>query len=228
MCFSATADFVAAGVIGTVGVLTLTQVRTARDIPFASLPMLFALHQFTEGFVWLSLGGDLCTRTGDIAAFIYVLYAFGLLPILVPLALMLIEPPGRRRLHMVPFVVIGAAVSIYLFWATITKPVDYEVVHHSIAYTATAPLLGFVAVGYVLATVGAALLTGYRTIIAFGILNAIGLTVVLIVLHEAFASIWCFWAALTSGLVLVFFLRRNRTQGAAVRRHQQEPPIRVR
>ena len=224
MCFSATADFVAAGVIGSVGVATLTQVRTRRDVPFASLPLLFAAHQFTEGFVWLSLEGQLGRGAGDVAAYLYVLFAFGLLPLLVPAAILLIEPPGRRRMHMAPFVVVGAVTSTYLFWATATQPVRYEEVHHSIAYTAHAPLLGIAAVGYVLATVGAALLAGYRSIVAFGVANAVGLTAVLVVLAEAFASVWCVWAALTSCLVLLFFVRRNRAQGGSVKRFQQERP----
>ncbi|MEI4272622.1 DUF6629 family protein [Klenkia sp. LSe6-5] len=224
MCFSATADFVAAGVLAPVGVATLTQVRTRRDVPFASLPMLFAAHQFTEGWVWLALEGHVPTGVGDVAAWLYALFAYGLLPFLVPAALLLIEPPGRRRLHMVPFVVVGVVTSVYLFWATVAHPVDYEQVHHSIAYTAHAPLLGVAAVGYVLATVGAALLAGYRSIIAFGVVNAVGLTATLVVLAEAFASIWCVWAAFTSVLVLVFFLRRNRAQGPAVKRHQQQRP----
>ncbi|MGL4543652.1 MAG: DUF6629 family protein, partial [Polymorphobacter sp.] len=57
MCFSATASFVASGVIGTVGVATLRHVREPRTLLFALLPMLFAAHQFTEGWVWLGLEG---------------------------------------------------------------------------------------------------------------------------------------------------------------------------
>lgn len=224
MCFSATADFVAAGVLAPVGVATLAQARTLRDVPFAALPMLFGLHQLTEGFVWLSLDGRLSTAVGDVAAFWYVLYAFGVLPVLVPSALLLIEPPGRRRRHMVPFVVLGAVTSVYLFWASVSDPVTYRVEHHSIAYHAHAPLLGVAAVGYVLATVGAALLAGYRSIVAFGIANAIGLTVTLVVLSEAFASVWCVWAAISSALVLLFFRRRNSSQGDQVRRHQRRAP----
>ncbi|SDX59582.1 hypothetical protein SAMN05661080_00505 [Modestobacter sp. DSM 44400] len=224
MCFSATADFVAAGVVGGIGVGALTQVRTVRDVPFAALPLLFALHQFTEGFVWLSLEGHVSTGVGDVAAFLYVLYAYGLLPILVPLSLLLIEPPGRRRVHMVPFVVIGAITSIYLFWASAAGPIDYGIAEHSLSYDTHAPPLGVAAVGYVLATVGAALLAGYPAIVAFGIANAVGLTATLIVLQVSFASIWCVYAAVTSTPVLVFFLRRNRAQGEQVRRHQQEAP----
>lgn len=228
MCFSATADFVSAAGIGVVAVATATQVRTARDVPFAALPALFALHQLTEGFVWLSLEGRLSTGVGDVAAFLYVLFAFGLLPVLVPAALLLIEPPGRRRWHMLLFVVVGAVTSVYLFWASIARPVDYELAHHAIAYHLHASWLGVAAVGYIAATVGAALLAGYRWIVVFGVANAVGLTVTAVLVATAFASVWCVWAALTSVLVLVFFVRRNRAEGSRVRYLQDSSPETVR
>lgn len=49
MCFSATASFTSSAVISDIGVATLAQVRHAREIPFAALPALFAVHQFAEG-----------------------------------------------------------------------------------------------------------------------------------------------------------------------------------
>jgi hypothetical protein len=55
LCFSATANFVGSGVLGAVGVLTLTKVKHRRELLFAALPTLFAVHQFIEGFVWLGL-----------------------------------------------------------------------------------------------------------------------------------------------------------------------------
>ena len=55
MCFSAAANFVGSGALGAVGVITLTKVRHRRELLFASLPALFAIHQFIEGFVWLGL-----------------------------------------------------------------------------------------------------------------------------------------------------------------------------
>ena len=44
MCFSATANFVGSGVLAAVGVVTLTKVRHRRELLFASLPTLFAIH----------------------------------------------------------------------------------------------------------------------------------------------------------------------------------------
>jgi len=55
MCFSAAANFVGSGALGTVGVMTLTRVKHRRELLFASLPALFAIHQLIEVFVWLGL-----------------------------------------------------------------------------------------------------------------------------------------------------------------------------
>jgi hypothetical protein len=46
MCFSASANFVGSGVLGGGGVATLTRVKHRRELLFAALPTLFAIHQF--------------------------------------------------------------------------------------------------------------------------------------------------------------------------------------
>jgi hypothetical protein len=42
-------------------VATLTEVKHRRELLFAAMPCLFALHQFAEGFVWLGLDHRLGT-----------------------------------------------------------------------------------------------------------------------------------------------------------------------
>src|SRR5271156_4059038 len=69
MCFSAVANFVGSTALGAVGVVTLTKVKHRRELLFASLPILFAIHQFIEGFVWLGLDGRLSPQvTHDMGA----------------------------------------------------------------------------------------------------------------------------------------------------------------
>src|SRR5271168_3639090 len=98
MCFSATANFVGSAALASVGVVTLTRVKHRRELLFASLPLLFAIHQFIEGFVWLGLDGMLSPAvTHDMGA-AFMLYAQGLVPFLLPLSVMLFEPTaGSRR-----------------------------------------------------------------------------------------------------------------------------------
>ena len=103
MCFSATANFVGSGVLGTVGVVTLTKVKHRRELLFASLPTLFAVHQFIEGFVWLGLDGILSPTVTHNMGAAFMLYAQGLLPFLLPLSVLLFEPTRASRKRMLPF-----------------------------------------------------------------------------------------------------------------------------
>src|SRR5277367_4028783 len=107
MCFSADANFVGSTVLGAVGVVTLTRVKHRRELLFAALPLLFAIHQFIEGFVWLGLDGILSPAvTRDMGA-AFMLYAQGLLHFLLPLSVLLFESDLRSRKRMVPFLILG-------------------------------------------------------------------------------------------------------------------------
>ncbi|MGA8619472.1 MAG: DUF6629 family protein [Candidatus Sulfotelmatobacter sp.] len=100
MCFSATANFVGSGVLGAVGVVTLTRVKHRRELLFAALPVLFAVHQFIEGFVWLGLDGILSPSVAHDMGAAFMLYAQGLLPFSLPLSVFLFEPNAKSRSRM--------------------------------------------------------------------------------------------------------------------------------
>ena len=122
MCFSATANFVGSGVLGALGVATLMKVEHRRELMFAGLPLMFAVHQFTEGFVWLGVDGRLSRAAEHGWAAAFMLYAQGLLPVLMPLSVYLFEPNGKGRKRMVPFLVLGAVTSLYMLWALTAYP----------------------------------------------------------------------------------------------------------
>ncbi|MGH8553728.1 MAG: DUF6629 family protein, partial [Methylococcales bacterium] len=54
MCFSAQASFLASGILTVGGIATLSQVRYPEQRAFAFFPLIFALHQFIEGCLWLT------------------------------------------------------------------------------------------------------------------------------------------------------------------------------
>ena len=124
MCFSATANFVGSGVLGAVGVVTLTKVKHRRELLFASLPVLFAIHQFIEGFVWLGLDGILSSTVAHDMGAAFMLYAQGLLPFLLPLSVLLFEPNARSRKRMLPFLVLGGGTTLYILWALTAFPLQ--------------------------------------------------------------------------------------------------------
>ena len=209
VCFSASADFIGSAVLGTVGTMTLAEVKHRRELLFAAMPCLFALHQFTEGFVWLGLDGTLPKIVVHSAGAAYLLYAHGLLPFLLPLSVLLIEPNGPRQRRMLDFCLLGGALSIYILWGLIAFPVEVYAQSHAIVYFNQISTTDLVAVLYVGATCGALFFSGYRALVLLGWLNLAGLLVVMLVRRYEFTSIWCAYAAVVS-VVIYFFFRRSR------------------
>ncbi|HEX7853789.1 MAG TPA: DUF6629 family protein [Sphingobium sp.] len=207
MCFSATASFVASGLIGSIGVATLRHVREPRSLLFASVPLLFAVHQFTEGLVWLGLEGRIGTVALDHVSFLFTLYAQGILPLLMPMAVALLEPPGSRRNAILALTAVGALVCVWDVYGLVVLPSRCFIEQYSIAYRN--PMTGNLLISclYILATCGALLLSTHRVVRAYGALNVVALTITQIVREYAFASVWCFYAALMSMMIYWQFRR---------------------
>ena len=209
MCFSMTADLVAGTGLLPVAALSLREVKRPRELPFALLPTIFAVHQFIEAAVWAGQDGDRSVGVVHLAVLAYVLIAFALLPTYVPLAVLLLEPTGAR-LRVAPFVVLGAVVSAYLAFAVLSHPVVVHRLPHALSYRTGVEHGAVWVVLYIVAVIGPALMSGYRSIVAFGLVNLVGLIVVAVLAIRGFASLWCVYAAAASILVLIHMLRRRR------------------
>jgi uncharacterized protein DUF6629 len=209
MCFSAVANFVGSGALGALGIVTLTKVRHRRELMFASLPTLFAVHQFIEGFVWLGLDGVLSpTMTHNMGA-AFVLYAQGLLPFVLPLSVLLFEPDGPSRKRMIPFLAVGTGTTLYMLWALVAYPLQIYIRENSIVYINPATNNTALAVLYVIATCGSLFFSKIRDMVIFGATNLVLLLVVMAVKRYAFTSLWCAYAAVASVIILAYFWKTS-------------------
>ena len=209
MCFSATANFVGSGVLGAVGVVTLTHVKHRRELLFAALPTLFAIHQFIEGFVWLGLDGILSPTVAHNMGAAFMLYAQGLLPFLLPLSVLLFEPDKKSRQRMLPFLVLGTATALYILWALTAYPLQLYVRGNSIVYINQATNNTAIALLYVIATCGTLFFSKIKPMIIFGAANLVILLLVMAFKRYAFTSLWCAYAAVASVIILVYFWRSH-------------------
>jgi hypothetical protein len=209
VCFSATANFVGSGVLGTIGVFTLTKVKHKRELLFASLPTLFAIHQFIEGFVWLGLDGILSPTVTHNMGAAFVLYAQGLLPFLLPFAVYLFEPDAKSRKRMLPFVLIGTGTTLYMLWALIAYPLEIYVKGNSIVYINPATNNTTLAILYVIATCGSLFFSRVQGMVIFGAANLVILLAVMEVKRYAFTSLWCAYAAAASIIILFYFWKSS-------------------
>jgi hypothetical protein len=205
MCFSATANFVGSGVLGAVGVVTLTKVKHKRELLFAALPTLFAIHQFIEGFVWLGLDGIFSPTVAHDMGAAFMLYAQGLLPFLLPLSVYLFEPDKKSRTHMLPFVALGLGTTLYILWALTAYPLQLYVKANSIVYINQATNNTAVAVLYVIVTCGSLFFSKIKMMVVFGAANLAILLVVMAFKRYAFTSLWCAYAAIASVIILAYF-----------------------
>jgi len=205
MCFSATANFVGSGVLGAVGVVTLTKVKHRRELLFAALPVLFAIHQFIEGFVWLGLDKILSPTVAHDMGAAFMLYAQGLLPFLLPLSVYLFEPDKKSRARMLPFVVLGVGTALYILWALTAYPLQLYVKRDSIVYINQATNNTAVAVLYVIVTCGSLFFSKIKMMVVFGAANLAILLVVMAFKRYAFTSLWCAYAAVASVIILAYF-----------------------
>ncbi len=209
MCFSAVANFVGSGALAAVGIVTLTKVKHRRELLFAALPTLFAVHQFIEGFVWLGLDGVLSPVVAHNMGAAFVLYAQGLLPFVLPLSVMLFEPARKERMRMMPFVILGGATALYMLWGLAAYPLQVYVRGNSIVYINPATNNTALAVLYVIVTCGSLFFSRIRAMVMFGAANLVILLTVMAFKRYAFTSLWCAYAAVASVIILAYFWKSS-------------------
>jgi hypothetical protein len=207
MCFSTQADLVAGAALVPLGVLTLRQVRSVKDLPLAALPLLFGAHQLVEALVWAGIDGDVSAGLARAAAWTYVVFALAVVPLLLPVAVCLVEDRHRRR--VVPFVALGAVVAVLMTSTMLTHGLRVVPYDHAIGYHVGLGRADWVSTFlYVVAVVGACLAASSWTLRAFGVVNLVALVLVALAFADSLASTWCVFAAISSVLVLVHLTHR--------------------
>ena len=211
MCFSATASFVAAAMTGAIGIVSLERGYKPRSAPLAAIPLFFSAQQSIEGVLWLTLplAPETSTSTGLTLLFLFLAEVFW--PIYAPIAAMLVEPRKGRRLLIYLCVAVGVGVGGYLFWHLLYQPHDAAILNGHIIYAANYEHANVITAAYLTATALPLLLSSQRTVAAVGASIFAGYATAFIFYWEAFISVWCFFAAAAS-LLIVFNFESVRRQ----------------
>lgn len=209
MCFSATASFTSGVVLSTLGVQTLTKVNSKKEIPFASLPLLFGLQQITEGFVWISISESSSTCT-TISSYGFLFFAFILWPALIPFVASYGESNKLRRKIFNIFQFGGILVSLYFLYFLSTIKLSTFVIKNSISYYLPSPYQFEVAGAYVFFTCGSLLFSKKNIIRNFGAISTVAVAITYYNYRYTFTSVWCFFAAILSLTIYWHFYRQSK------------------
>lgn len=213
MCFSAAASFTAAFVAASAGVVTVASVSRAREIPLASAPLVFALQQSLEGALWLSLPHGTTSLLALCLANGFVVCAMVLWPVLAPVAVGLIEPVRLRRNSIFWLIPVGLVFAAYSAFDIASHPYHAVISYRSLCYINNSPYPSYAIAIYMAATCGGFLLSSQSTLRVFGLVIVAGFIASIAFFETVLVSVWCFFAAIASA-ILLFHFRRG---GARVR-----------
>ncbi|MEP7279698.1 MAG: DUF6629 family protein [Bacteroidota bacterium] len=203
MCFSATASFTVGAGLMVPGYVALKRTKSPGMLLYASTPILFCFHQVAEGFLWLSLTNPDFAAWYKPALYGYSFISQPIWPIWAPLTIWLMETDKSRKKIISYFLLLGAAAALYMFYCLVTYNISAVAEHGHIRYYRDFPYLdimrpiNFVAIGITpfLSTLR------YTKLVAVAMMTSLILSYVL--LHNYFISIWCFFAAILSVLIIL-------------------------
>ncbi len=211
MCLSPQVDLAVGIVLTGIAVDSIRHSKHSRTLPLALLPAVFAVHSFSSAVVWWGEKNLVSHTVAHASSLFYIFIAFVLLPIFVPLAVLLIEPRGWRRTALFVLsgcgLVAGMQSMFYLMDGTgyAIKETNSLIEYHVSGTPSSTGVL------YVLATCGAMLLSGQRILVQWGFVNAFAIAALELRARDGLPSLWCLWAAATSGFI-VWFLRRIESE----------------
>jgi hypothetical protein len=210
MCFSAEADLVAGLIVGAIGVDAVRHVRRRSEWLLASIPLVLAAHQLIEVAVWRGLDGQVAHGVWWPAMLVYLTIAFGVVPVLLPVAVAALEPPARRQ-RLTGFIVAGCVVAGVLMIALVRGPVRAVIESRHVAYHVRLWHGGLVVVFYVVATCGPLLFSSFRHVRRYGVLNLVAVCGLAWLDQSGLISLWCVWAAITSVAIAAHLRTAHRT-----------------
>jgi hypothetical protein len=203
MCFSATASFTVSSALIAGGVVAIKMAPSGKVIPFASIPLIFGIQQFIEGVVWLSFVNQYYAQWQNAATHSFIFIAQVVWPLWVPFAIWLMEEDKKRKQIMQNVLYIGILVSCYLAFSLFTYDVSSSVQEYHIHYDLDYPLnVNFSGIFYFIPTVIPAIISTTKRVWIMGVINLLSFIVTKFYFEEYVISVWCFFAAALSILVL--------------------------
>lgn len=217
MCFSPEASFIVGAGITVTGVLTLRKTTHWREWLLASLPLIFASQQFIEGLLWLVLLKGEMPLAQHWLTQIYGSYAGVVWPVIASLGIIFIEDNNIRKSFMGLIILIGLATVFSTLNILATGGFSAEIMNNSILYDYSQPINTYATKwSYLIAIGGAFFLSSQPVIRWIGIVNVITFAISYYLYNVTYISVWCFFAAITSGLIYIYFRDKQKMPEALI------------
>ncbi len=205
MCFSAEASMGVAVALLPTGAYCVEAAwrKDRRYLPLAAVPVLFGLQQLCEARVWAGLGlGD--PELARVPSLAFLFFALVVWPVWVPVAVAAVEPRGWKRWAFFALAGVGMAAGAAYYLPIASdggRGLRPTAVGHSVRYDFSAvPAAGGRAwPALYLGVVCVPLLVSRdRRLRPLGAAVGVSAVAAYALFEHAFASVWCFLAAVLS------------------------------
>ena len=215
MCFSAGASFAATGATAVAGAAAVNWAKKPSQMLLGAIPLFFAVHQFAEGVLWVALSNEEHAAWAQPAISTYLIVSKVVWPAWVPLSVLAVEEdPGRRRL-LSALLILGAVLALAMAYGLNAYPVSANIAGSHVQYRQDSPLpfRWITDIAYAVAIVLPPLLSSIKLMRFVGLVLLASLIVSKLFFYHYFASVWCFFAALIS-VMLVVVVRTSQPRAA--------------
>jgi hypothetical protein len=205
MCFSAIVSFSTAAGLTLLGLATISQITTKREVLLASFPCLFAFQQTLEGLVWIGNSNSDISSIDRIGTYGFLLFASLLWLVWSPLSIYLLEVDLSRKKFLLGLIIGGLLLGVYLFGWIIYHGVNPQTFSGNLFYDLSfIPFYEIIKYLYLVVIVLPFSIAKSSALKIFGVLVIISFIVSQIFFQVTLVSVWCFFAALLSGFLYFF------------------------
>jgi|SRR5688500_17672478 len=189
------------------------------------MPLLFSAQQAAEGVVWFTMGNPASAGMHQLGVSAFLGFAFVVWPVYAPASLHAAERDPRRRQMLRALALWGTVIAASMALLLARWHPVASIAGHSIRYdnigSGNSALNGVLLLAYVVPTVMPFLVSSTAMARTLGGAFVVSLMATLMIERGALTSVWCFFAALLSGLILVAITREQSS--AVVATNQRSP-----
>lgn len=212
MCFSAEASFGAGTILLGIGIASLYKAESAPHKVLACIPLLFSIQQFDEGILWLSFTNAAYAHWRQLSTYFFLVFAQVIWPVFVPVTMLLLEKDPARKKVLQITTAAGILLAAYLIYCLFSYNVTAIVSNHHIRYGFASPYAHtwYSGLLYFIPTVLSPLVSTNRKLQLIGVVLLLSYLVARVFFGEYLVSVWCYFAAIISAIVLFVVIDDTR------------------
>lgn len=203
MCMSAEASFGAGLFLSITGAASVKRAENSSQILFASVPLIFAVQQIVEGFVWLSFTNPAYMLWREYAVFGFLFFAQVIWPSWLPVSILIMEKEKKPVRILQVLSVLGLIVSAYAAYCLFAYQAHARAENYHIRYYIDLPpsVIRDKGLLYMTVTLVPLFMSTTKRMWMFALSILLSYIFTKLFFNDYIISVWCFFAAVSSGMV---------------------------